>query len=230
MLAESRQQTDAAIAASIKGLIAILPIVVRCGCCQYLTLLLLSTPQRHWDLPSSHLLAAAVAAGLPLIVALSHPFSYNSMRDSVLAAMQGLVLVMLGKPLLAAGAASAAVGHGYAMVAHVQLLQGCVAALLLLLCRQRLCWATWQAVCDAALGLGLLCWQGGPLLWSMPSWSSCLWSVLHALVPVLVLPLLYVREKVDRCDTWLQKCAEQVVMCAFMLQRSPRRYSVRLAA
>jgi hypothetical protein len=198
VLAESRQQTDAAIAASIKGSISILPLLVRCGCCQYLALLLLSTRQRHWELPSSHLLGAAVAAGIPLIVALSHSFCYNGMRDSVLAATQGLVLVMLGKPLLAAGAATAAAGLGYAAVAHVQLLQGYIAALLLLLFRQRLCWAVWQAVCDAVLGLALLCWQGGPLLAAMPSWSGCMWSVLHALVPVLVLPLLYVREKVDR--------------------------------
>lgn len=202
MLAESRQQLDAIISGTIKGLISILPLLVRCGACQYLVLQLLAVPSRQWNLPTVHLLAAAAAAGLPLISALLNPCSYNGLRDSVLAATQGLLLVMLRKPLLSAAAtgsaAAAAAGASGGVVASAQLFHGCIAALLLLLFRQRLCWAAWQAVTDAALGLVLLCWEWSVAAAPMPALHSCLWSLLHVLLPVLVLPLLYLREKVDR--------------------------------
>jgi hypothetical protein len=205
MLAESRQQLDAIISGTVKGLISILPLLVRCGACQYLVLQLLAVPSRQWDLPTVHLVAAAAAAGLPLIAALLNPCNYNSLRDSVLAATQGLLLVMLRKPLLSAAAtgstvaaAAAAAGGSSGAVASAQLFHGCIAALLLLLFRQRLCWAVWQAVTDAGLGLVLLCWEWYVAAGPMPALHSCLWSLLHVLLPVLVLPLLYLREKVDR--------------------------------
>jgi hypothetical protein len=210
MLAESRQQLDAIISGTIKGLISILPLLVRCGACQYLVLQLLAVPSRQWNLPTPHLLAAAAAAGLPLMAALLNPCNYNCLRDSVLAATQGLLLVMLRKPLLSAAAAgSAAAGSAAAAtavaaggssgaVASAQLFHGCIAALLLLLFRQRLCWAVWQAVTDAGLGLVLLCWEWLVAAVPLPALHSCLWSLLHVLLPVLVLPLLYLREKVDR--------------------------------
>lgn len=206
VLAESRQQIDAVISGAIKGLISILPLLVRCGACQYLMVQLLAAPARQWNLPTMHLLAAAVAAGLPLIAALLSPCSYNSIRDSVLAATQGLLLVMLRKPLLAAAATGSAVvsagtvaaGAGsVGAMASAQLFHGCIAALLLLLFRQRLCWAACLAASDAGLGLVLLCWEWASAA-SFPALHSCMWSLLHVMLPVLALPLLYVREKIDR--------------------------------
>lgn len=202
VLAASRQQIDATISGTIKGVISALPLLVRCGRCQALMLQLLAAPGRQWNLPTVHLLAAAVAAGLPLTAALLSPGSYHNMRDSLLSAAQVLLLVMLRKPLVAAAAAgsmpaAAAMANG-GVVASAQLFHGCIAALLLLMFRQRFCWAVWQAVSDAALGLVLLGWEWSISGAALPALPSCLWTLSHVLLPVLVLPLLYLREKVDR--------------------------------
>lgn len=195
MLSELRQPFDAVISATLKGLISAVPVLRNLGG-HHRLLQLLAAPHRQWSIPTMHLLAAAAAAGLPLIAALTN--SAHSMRDSVLAVTQGLLLVILRKPLLAAATAAAAAGGVVAgatdMPASGHLFHGCIAALLLLMFRQRVCWAVWQAAADAGLGVVLLCWE-----WyaagALPAWQS----LLHVLLPVLVLPFLYLREKVDRC-------------------------------
>lgn len=201
ILAEARQPVDAVISVTIKGLISLQPLLHNL-CSQFAVLRLLGLSTRQWNMPTMQLLTAAAAAGLPLVVALTNPRSAHSMRDHVLFLTHASLLVILRKPLLSAAATSAAAG-GAAVVAGAgiagsgQLFHGCVAALLLLLFRQRLCWATWQAMADTVLGLVLLTWDlsaASPL----PAWQTCLWSLLHVLLPVLVLPFLYLREKVDR--------------------------------
>ena len=203
VLSESRQSVDGAISGTIKGLISALPLLLRCGRCQLPIVQILFVPGKHWSLPTTHLLATALVAGAPLVASLVRPGGYHSMRDTVLFASQMLLLVMLRKPLLAAAAAgstaaaAAAAASSSGVVAGAQLFHGCIAALLLLLFRQRLCWAVVQALIDAAVGLVLLSWEwwaGGAL----PAWHGCLWTLLHVLLPVLVLPLLYIREKVHR--------------------------------
>jgi len=200
VLAEARQQVDAMIAGLIKAAVIMLPLLVRCGQCRLVLTQLLAASGPQWSLPTIHLLAAAAAAGLPLIAALLQPGNYHSMRDSVLAAAQVLLLAMLRKPLLAAaatGGAAVAAVSGSGVVGSAQLFPGCMAALLLLLFRQRLCWAVWQAGTDAALGLALLCWDWYHAGQMLPM-HSCIWTLLHVLMPVLLLPVLYLREKVDR--------------------------------
>lgn len=203
MLAEARQPVDAAISATIKGLISVQPLL-RNLCNHHTVLRLLAAPCPQWSMPTMHLLTAAVAASLPLVVSLTNPGSAHSMRDSVLFVTQASLLTFLRRPLLAAataaaagGAAAAVAGASAGIVASGQLFHGCIAALLLLLFRQRLCWAAWQAIADAVLGLVLLSWDlyaASPL----PALQTCAWSLLHVLLPVLVLPFLYLREKVDR--------------------------------
>lgn len=205
VMADSRQQVDAVISCAIKGLISVLPLLAHCSSCEYVIVQLLAAPARQWNLPTTHLLAAAVAAGLPLYAVLLNSGGYAGVRDSVLAATQGLLFVMLRKPLLLAAAsgsaAAAAVSVGVAsggVAPSTPLFHGCVGALLLLLLRQRLCWALWQASSDAALGLVLLCWECLSAAAPVPPMCSCLGSLLHVLLPLLALPMLYLREKVDR--------------------------------
>lgn len=183
-----------------------LPLLMRCAGCQYLFVRLLAPPMHQWSMPSIYLLTAAVAAGLPLLALLVAPSSYHGKRDRVLAVTQALLLVMLRRPLLAAAAAgvpgtvSAATAAAGGLLASAQLFHACIAALLLLLFRQRLSWAAWQAAGSAVLGLGLLCWEqaaAGGL--PVPAMGCVIRGLLHALLPMLVLPMLYLQEKVDRC-------------------------------
>lgn len=203
-MADSRQQADAVISCAIKSLISVLPLLAHCSTCEYVILQLLAAPARQWNLPTTHLLAAAIAAGLPLYAVLLNAGGYAGVRDSVLAATQGLLFVMLRKPLLlavASGSAAVAVSAGVASggaAPSTPLFHGCLGALLLLLLRQRLCWALWQATSDAALGLVLLCWEWMSAAAPVPPLRSCLGSLLHVLLPLLALPMLYLREKVDR--------------------------------
>jgi hypothetical protein len=77
-----------------------------------------------------------------------------------------------------------------------------------------MCWAAWQALGTAGVSVLLFVWE----LWAagfalVPSISTCLWALLHMMLPLLVLPLLYLAEVVDR---WVQEAAREVLQIALV--------------
>jgi hypothetical protein len=226
-LADSRVAADAALSAFIKMAVNLLPLLVRSTRSN-------SVLSLSWALPVSHQLAGVVAGGLPVAAVLLSPCSYYSIRDSLLAAVQGLLLVVMRKPLLfAAAAAAASSGSAAAQVVacHPALFHSCSAAVLLLVLQQRLSWAVWQVLWDVAACAMLVyadrsCHLAGNAssaaaqgLWQVP-WAG--WGQM--LLPLAVLPLLYVCEHVDRCvqGSWtvallLQTCWAVLLSCSVLL-------------
>ncbi|KAF8058442.1 SBP2 [Scenedesmus sp. PABB004] len=188
-LAEARLAADGWLCACVKALAMGLPLAVRLrGGGGGLPLLAGGAALCAWDLPVAHQLAAVVAGALPLAAALCGPGAYHGLRDSLLAAVQAALLLVLRKPLhvpRAAVAAAAAAGP----CAGRPLLHSSTAAALLLLSRQRLSWAGWQAVCDVAVCLALLTLE-------RPCPALGVW--LQVALPLAMLPLIYLRERVDR--------------------------------
>jgi hypothetical protein len=213
VLADSRLAADAALSAFIKTAVNLLPLVARISSSMLWPGSAIAPVQQQqqqpsavlsnsWALPLSHQLAGVITGVLPLAAVLLSPNSYASMRDSVLAAVQSLLLVVMRKPLLFAAAAGGAAA-AQAVACHPALFHSCAAAVLLLVFQQRLSWAVWQVLWDVGACLMLVyadssCQLAGVSgagqgLWQLPlvGWSQML-------LPLLVLPLLYVCERVDR--------------------------------
>jgi hypothetical protein len=214
-LADLRLAMDATLSAFIKMAVNLLPLAVRISSSSALWLnSAAATAQQQqqqalspalvgsWALPVSHQLAGVVAGGLPLAAVLFSPCSYYSMRDSLLAAVQSLLLVVMRKPLLIAAAASGAAA-AQAMACHPALFHSCSAAVLLLVFQQRLSWAVWQVLWDVVACMMLVYADRGCQLSGSAAAEQGLWQVPLAgwaqmLLPLAVLPLLYICEHVDR--------------------------------
>jgi hypothetical protein len=212
VLADSRLAADAALSAFIKTAVNLLPLVARIISSSMLwpgssappvqqQQLPAAVLSNSWALPLSHQLAGVIAGVLPLAAVLFSPNSYASMRDSVLAAVQSLLLVVMRKPLLAAAAGGAAAAQ--AIACHPALFHSCAAAVLLLVFQQRLSWAVWQVLWDVGACLMLVYADSSCQLAGVAGAGQGLWQLplvgwAQMLLPLLVLPLLYVCERVDR--------------------------------
>jgi hypothetical protein len=221
VLADSRLAVDAALSAFIKTAVNLLPLAVRISS-SMLGPSSAAAPVHHhqqqqqqqlsavlsnsWALPLSHQLAGIVAGVLPLAAVLLSPCSYYSMRDSVLAAVQSLLLMVMRKPLLFAAAAASAAGGAaaaQAVACHPALFHSCAAAVLLLVFQQRLSWAVWQMLWDVGACMMLVyadrsCQLAGVAAADQGLWQLPVMGWAQMLLPLLVLPLLYVCEHVDR--------------------------------
>lgn len=177
-LAATRLPADVVLSVAIKSTSILMPL-----CLRLLPGGLDNTSGRAllWGLSGGEQLAVAVAVGLPLAAALLASSSYHNARDGLLAAGQA-VLVLLVRPAAC-----------FRVAAKLQLAASCLAGLLLLLYRQRLLWAAWQAGFNLAASLSALAGMG-------VGRRRCDMAVmlLHAVLPLALLPVVYVREQADR--------------------------------
>eukprot|EP00775_Hariotina_reticulata_P007109 gene7109-7323_t len=169
-LADARTAMDALVSAIVKAIVIFTPVLPRVD--SFLPASW-AGPTSCWALPVSQQIAGAATAALPLCTQLLGPGCYCAVRDAVLAAGQALLLAVLRQALL--------------LIPGLRV--------------------TYLPALNAAICVLLSNWGGG---WSMSVLSdgaggsvgagqfAARGLVQYLLMPVCVLPLIYLREQIDR--------------------------------